>query len=383
MVRRAIDTIGPLPEDEEGNVAIISITDTFSRFNLLYPVSDMSAETAVSKALIPHMGIFGVPEQLVSDNGTNFANEVVAELAKVTGFDQIKITPDSHQENSLEERNHKEFMRHLRALIFETEGMTRWSLLAPLAQRIVNAQFRSAIGCSPTTMLFGATVDTERGLFLEFSKREQKELSLTDKTEQMLAVQSRLIKKAQELLAAHDAKHSEEHKQEETEFANGSYVLMTYPPGPSRKSQPPSKLHTNWKGPLQVVSHEGSDYMLRDIVTHKLRKNPIHVSRLKQYAHEGAQLTPAQAARRDLQEFAIQDVLEHRYIRGLKSGGKNEMQFKTRWLGYGPSDDTWQSWRSLVDTKALHRYLHKNKMDKLIPPKYRRDSYEDSDDELE
>jgi hypothetical protein len=121
--------------------------------------------------------------------------------------------------------------------------------------------------------------------------------------------------------------------------------------------------------------------MLRDIVTHKLRKNPVHVSRLKQYAHEGAQLTPAQAARRDLQEFAIQEILEHRYIRGLKSGGKNEMQFKTRWLGYDPSDDTWQSWRSVVDTKALHRYLHIHKMDKLIPPKYRRDSYEDSDDE--
>jgi hypothetical protein len=214
MVRRAIDTIGPLPQDEDGNVGIISITDTFSRFNLLYPVPDMTAETAVTKALIPHMGIFGVPQQLVSDNGANFANQLVAELAKVSGFEQILITPDSHQENSLEERNHKEFMRHLRALLFEAGDMMRWSILAPLAQRIVNAQFRPAIGCSPTTMLFGATVDTDRGLFLEFSKREQKELDLSDETEQMLAVQSRLIRKAQELLKAHDAKHSEKHRQE-------------------------------------------------------------------------------------------------------------------------------------------------------------------------
>jgi hypothetical protein len=211
-------------------------------------------------------------------------------------------------------------------------------------------------------MLFGAAVDTERGIFLEFSKQEQKELDLSDKTEQMLAVQSRLIKKAQELLAAHDAKHSETQSQESTEFANDSYVLMTYTQGPSRSSQPPSKLHTNWKGPLQVVSHQGSDYMLRDIVTHKLRKNPVNVSRLKQYVHDSDQLTPAQAARRDLQEFAIQKVQEHRFIKGLKTGGKNDMQFRTRWLGYGPSDDTWQNWKSLVDTKALHRYLHTNNM---------------------
>jgi hypothetical protein len=76
MVRRAIDTIGPLPADEDGKIGIISITDTFSRFNTLYPISDMTAETAVLQALIPHMGILGIPEQQVNDKGTNFANEI-------------------------------------------------------------------------------------------------------------------------------------------------------------------------------------------------------------------------------------------------------------------------------------------------------------------
>jgi hypothetical protein len=121
--------------------------------------------------------------------------------------------------------------------------------------------------------------------------------------------------------------------------------------------------------------------MLRDIVTHKVRKNPIHVSRLKQFAHSGEQPSPAEAARKDLQEFVIQEIVEHRYISGRKSDRKNDMQFKTRWLGYAPSEDTWQSWWSLVNTKALHRYLHSKNMDNLIPPKHRRDSYEDSDDE--
>jgi transposase InsO family protein len=139
MGRRAIDTIGIFPEDEEGNGRIISITDTFSRFNCLYPVPERTAETAVKRTLIPHIGIFRVPEQLLSDNRANFANTTVAELAKGAGFEQILTTPGSHQENSMEEQNHKESTRHPRGLLFEAEGMMQWSMIAPSAQRIVNA----------------------------------------------------------------------------------------------------------------------------------------------------------------------------------------------------------------------------------------------------
>jgi hypothetical protein len=63
MGRRAIYTIGSLPENEEGSVARIASTDASLRFNCLNPVSDRTAETAVQRALIPYIGTFGVPEQ--------------------------------------------------------------------------------------------------------------------------------------------------------------------------------------------------------------------------------------------------------------------------------------------------------------------------------
>jgi hypothetical protein len=237
-----------------------------------------------------------------------------------------------------------------------------------------------SIGCSPSQMLFGFATDNSNGIFQEFSRREQTEMNLSDYVKPMLNAQSRMIKKAQKLLQSHESTHKSTAPKETTEFDKNSYVLMMYPSGPSRHSQPPSKLLTNWKGPLQVVSHDGPNYKLRNILTHKVRANAVHISRLKQFLYDPAKTSPRDAARRDLQEFVIHEIREHK---PLNNQHKQDMLFRVRWLGYGAADDTWEPWQGLRNTKALHRYLHEQAKDTLIPPEHRRESYEDSDDEDE
>jgi hypothetical protein len=68
-------------EDEEGSVARSAVTDDSSRVNCLHPVSDKTAETALQRALISHMGTLGVPEQWLGDKGATVANMTVEELA--------------------------------------------------------------------------------------------------------------------------------------------------------------------------------------------------------------------------------------------------------------------------------------------------------------
>jgi hypothetical protein len=53
------------------------------------------------------------------------------------------------------------------------------------------------------------------GLFSEFSKRELRELSISEETERLLAVQCGLIQEALALLEEHDAQHSEKQKEED------------------------------------------------------------------------------------------------------------------------------------------------------------------------
>ena len=55
-----------------------------------------------------------------------------------------------------------------------------------------------------------------------------------------------------------------------TVFPVGSYVLAQYATGP------PTRLHTRWQGPMEVISHRDSEYVLLNIVSKKTKR--IHAS---------------------------------------------------------------------------------------------------------
>ena len=103
MTRVSIDTLGPLPADAEGNEYIIVIIDSFTRWVELYPCPSANAAEAV-KALLSYIKTFGQPSQLLSDNGTQYANQVVEELCAILGTEHICTVAYSHQENAIVER---------------------------------------------------------------------------------------------------------------------------------------------------------------------------------------------------------------------------------------------------------------------------------------
>ena len=78
--RICVDTIGPLPTDtDNGNEHILVIIDAFSRFVMLKAIPDTSARSALT-GLLDWVGMFGIPSEMVSDNGTQFANELIAQF---------------------------------------------------------------------------------------------------------------------------------------------------------------------------------------------------------------------------------------------------------------------------------------------------------------
>ena len=62
---------------------------------------------------------FGVPAQIMTDNGTQFANQIWEQLSLLLGSEKLESFPDSHQENSFVERTNKVVVRHKRAILFD------------------------------------------------------------------------------------------------------------------------------------------------------------------------------------------------------------------------------------------------------------------------
>ena len=121
------------------------IIDCFTRWVELIAVPDNTAKSA-ARALLNHIGRYGQPHQIKSDNGPSYAANIIAELVDLLGTEHVFTVPYSHEENAIVERANKKVMRHLRALVFDTKTIKSWSQNLPIVQRIMNTQVHESIG---------------------------------------------------------------------------------------------------------------------------------------------------------------------------------------------------------------------------------------------
>ena len=150
-----IDTIGPLPESDEGYRFIMVVIDCFSRYVELYALKEVTA-LATARKLLEHFARNGTPGIIQTDQGTQFVNELINELVLLLGVETTAILAHSKEENAIVERVNKEVMRHLRALVYEiAKQRNEWPHLVPLPQRICNSEIVESTGVSPNDLKFG------------------------------------------------------------------------------------------------------------------------------------------------------------------------------------------------------------------------------------
>ena len=66
-----------------------------------------------------HIGRFGAPHQLRSDNGPHFIADVIHEFLSFIGTRHCLTLAYSKEENTIVERMNKEINRHIRSLTYD------------------------------------------------------------------------------------------------------------------------------------------------------------------------------------------------------------------------------------------------------------------------
>jgi len=330
----SMDSLGPFPEDSDGNKYVITIIDTFTRFVELYPVKDVTAEFA-SRALLNFVGRYGCPMRILSDNGSQFVNEAMNSLIHIMGTDYVHTMAYSSEENAIVERAQKEILRHARAMVFSVGASTQWASRLPLIQRILNSTVHASIGVTPVALLHGTQIDLDRGVFLPLDAVLQQR-SLSKWSADMIDTQSRLLLLAEKQQRDIDRVHMEVPQvfNNYKRYPANSLVLLGYP-----KDAVPTKLHTNLAGPYRVISNEGGKYTLYDFTTDK--QFEVSVTRLRDYHSNEDSIDPAAIARKDKGEFLVESIQTH--VGDLTR--KSTLDFKVRWVGCTPREDEWLPWR--------------------------------------
>ncbi len=130
------------------------------------------------------------------------------------------------------------------------------------------------IGVSPAQLLFGNALNLDRGVVDTLSAKIPS--SVSEWTAGMLQAQRDLINLAQTTQLNHNNKHLAFNDPSEViSYPANSYVLVEYPQGALKRSEP-TKFHSHWKGPMQVLSNVGARYQLLNLANGDLRSITSH-----------------------------------------------------------------------------------------------------------
>ena len=124
----AIDIVAELPRSSTGYKYILTIVDYATRYPEAIPLRSVSSKT-VADAIFQYFCRMGIPQELVSDQGSNFVGRLMTQLYEQLGITKIKTSVYHPEGNGLVER----FNGTLKAMLkkFAQERVQSWDKFLP------------------------------------------------------------------------------------------------------------------------------------------------------------------------------------------------------------------------------------------------------------
>jgi hypothetical protein len=310
--------------------------DICTRFLILRPLQDKTAESVV-QALIPVFCDFGIPTILQSDNGKEFANQVMNRFKIKAGFDHRLITPYYPQGNGAAERSVGTAMMLIKKLV---EGVTeKWDLFVPSAQLAINSKVSKRTNAAPFSIMFGRKLNDFRNYNEE---NGEKQPLTTEQINQMIAELQNIVfpalhEKTQQSIKIQKDKFDSKHIQRD--FPMGSYVMEKIHPNLK------GKMDARHEGPYQVVRKtQNGTYVLKNTTGDLMPKN-----------FTASQLIAVDGSTADHNNtFEVEAIVAHKH-----DARTNKYTYKVKWLHYDDSENTWELSDNFYSQKCIKEYWHR------------------------
>ena len=103
----AIDLVTDCETSISGNKHILTIINHLTGWPEAFPIPDKSADTIVSNFINKYLPVHMCPRYILSDNGTEFKNNLMDQVLKQLGIERIFSAPYHPQSNGKLEVFHK------------------------------------------------------------------------------------------------------------------------------------------------------------------------------------------------------------------------------------------------------------------------------------
>jgi hypothetical protein len=388
----SVDVLKLPKRDCHGNLYVVVIVDSFSRWVSLEAAPDKTALSA-ARAIIRAIGNFGVPLKIRSDGGKEFINDVLAGLEYIMGVEHRQTMPYHHEGNSLAEKANRSVLENLRNIIFDKRyvlnGEHQWSDLLPLAQRIMNASFNSSIGCSPAALIFGDNIDLDRCL-ISPAPIPKTDIDVPSYVKTLAHNQRILMDAAAKTLhATHEknlAKWNREHgnRTSTTQSTLRAHTSDTAEPlwvlARVKDDAPLEKWKPRWAGPFRLLDFkDDSTSVLRlfDTIRHTVIESHINDVALWDARFVNSTEGITKVAEADNWSYPIDGILGIALEpeseddvpialplnRAREFSNKHKYLFSVKWQGY--AEPSWEPYKTVKDTSVFELFASANPVLKL------------------
>ncbi|KAK7096255.1 hypothetical protein V1264_005571 [Littorina saxatilis] len=304
--RVAIDLIGEIkPPSEAGHRWVLTLVDYATRYPEAVPLKKIDTET-VAEALVDIFSRIGVPEEILTDLGTQFVSECMEEVNRLLSIRHLTTTPYHPMCNGLVEKFNATLKSTLKKLC--SEQPRQW-------HRYINALLfayrevpQESTGFSPFELMYGRTVRGPMQILKELWTKDvdtpevknsyQYVFELREKLEETLEIARENLRKSQD-----SGKHYYDRKAVNRKFTPGNKVLILLPTDHN-------KLLMQWKGPYEVEAVVG----INDYKVNVGKKSKIyHANLLKLYVErppEAVQVAASAEEPAEQDEFDGEELLE-------------------------------------------------------------------------
>lgn len=274
-----IDYVGPIVRSTNGNIGLLSVLDTFSKFIMLIPVKRIAADVTEAILINQVFNLFGPPKTIVSDNHSVFVSKTFKDMCFSWGISHSRTSPYRPHSSHVER-----FHRNLRSslIIFANENHTSWDYFLPYIQTAYNSAWHSSTNCTPSSLFLGREI--LHPLMLAWNINLDDDCFLDPKfTEQRWADALKALKQAN----LRGSKHYNKLRIPSTLQVDDWVLLQTHPLS-NAAAKISAKLEQRWTGPL-VISKFLTPVTV--LLRQPLGTDPVrqaHVSQLKKYVDPNA-----------------------------------------------------------------------------------------------
>jgi transposase InsO family protein len=335
----AIDLAGEFEQTHRGNVYILVMVDICTKYVLARPIPDKQSST-IAQALVEVFCTFGFPKILQSDNGSEFVNELIRFMMDSIKIDHRLISAYHPRANGAAENSVKNVKARMIKMM---EGQTRdWDLYVPTAQLAINAKPSKLTESAPFALMFARKLN-------DFANYKNVETAPTNKAGPHMMEQR--IKDMQDIVLPAIVQRTKKVRDASQKKFDATHKIIDFPVGTLvglLKPMRTDSMEAKYNGPFTVVKrNKGGAYTLQQRNGELLPK-AYPPSALKPLSDE--------VIKEKEDRWEVQAIVSHR-------GTPGNYEYKARWKGFTPDDDTWEPAEMFDDVDTIKTYWSKRRLE--------------------